>query len=174
MPGSELSWAGVFVPKPGEDFIFGQVIADGAIAHLAFALGGKPIGIDDLKFDRETYEKLLPQHPLYDGTNPDIAVFAARGGKLILWHGDSDPAGIDGALRVAAELRGDAVAQAIQLHMVYAPEPPFNSGTPETAPAAILSAARRAVADITTQREATLSPQNSVSRTTRWRGRSRG
>ena len=68
MPGSELSWAGVFVPKPGEDFIFGQVIADGAIAHLAFALGGKPIGIDDLKFDRETYEKLLPQHPLYDGT----------------------------------------------------------------------------------------------------------
>ena len=91
MPGSELSWAGVFVPKPGEDFIFGRVIADGAIAHLAFALGGKPIGIDDLKFDRETYEKLLPQHPLYDGTNPDIAAFAARGGKLILWHGDSDP-----------------------------------------------------------------------------------
>jgi cyclohexyl-isocyanide hydratase len=64
-------------------------------------------------------------------------------------------AGIDGALRVAAELRGDAAAQAIQLHMVYAPEPPFNSGTPETAPAAILSEARRAVVDITAQREAT-------------------
>ncbi len=44
-------------------------------------------------------------------------------------------AGIDGALRVAAELRGDEAAQAIQLHMVYAPEPPFDSGTPETAPA---------------------------------------
>ena len=49
-------------------------------------------------------------------------------------------AGIDGALRLAAELRGDAAAQSIQLHMVYAPEPPFNSGTPETAPAAILGA----------------------------------
>jgi cyclohexyl-isocyanide hydratase len=64
-------------------------------------------------------------------------------------------AGIDGALRLAAELRGDEVAQTIQLHMAYAPEPPFNSGTPETAPAAILDAARRSVRAITAQREQT-------------------
>jgi cyclohexyl-isocyanide hydratase len=64
-------------------------------------------------------------------------------------------AGIDGALRLAAELRGDAAAQAIQLHVVYAPEPPFNSGTPETAPAAILEHARRSVRDITARREQT-------------------
>jgi cyclohexyl-isocyanide hydratase len=64
-------------------------------------------------------------------------------------------AGIDGALRLAAELRGVEAAEAIQLHMAYAPEPPFNSGTPETAPAAVLSEARRAVADITAHREAT-------------------
>lgn len=35
-------------------------------------------------------------------------------------------AGIDGALQVTAELRGDEAAQTIQLYMVYAPEPPFN------------------------------------------------
>jgi cyclohexyl-isocyanide hydratase len=64
-------------------------------------------------------------------------------------------AGIDGALRLAAELRGEAAAQTIQLHMVYAPEPPFNSGTPETAPAAILADARQTVQRITTQREST-------------------
>jgi cyclohexyl-isocyanide hydratase len=64
-------------------------------------------------------------------------------------------AGIDGALRLAAELRGDEAAQAIQLHMVYAPEPPFNSGTPETAPAAILEHARQSVRAITAQREQT-------------------
>jgi cyclohexyl-isocyanide hydratase len=64
-------------------------------------------------------------------------------------------AGIDGALRLAAELRGDGVAQTIQLYMAYAPEPPFNSGTPETAPAAILDQARQSTRDITTQREAT-------------------
>ena len=64
-------------------------------------------------------------------------------------------AGIDGALRVAAELRGDEAAQTIQLYMVYAPEPPFTSGTPETAPAGILEAARRSVQNITIQREET-------------------
>jgi cyclohexyl-isocyanide hydratase len=63
--------------------------------------------------------------------------------------------GIDGALRVAAQLRGDEAAQAIQLYMQYAPEPPFNSGTPETAPPAVLEGARRAVKTLTEQREAT-------------------
>lgn len=64
-------------------------------------------------------------------------------------------AGIDGALRLAALLRGDAVAQGIQLYMAYAPEPPFNSGTPETAPAAVLDQARAAASDITARRERT-------------------
>lgn len=64
-------------------------------------------------------------------------------------------AGIDGALRLAAQLRGDDAAQAIQLYMAYAPEPPFNSGTPETAPPTILAHARQSVAAITAQREAT-------------------
>jgi cyclohexyl-isocyanide hydratase len=64
-------------------------------------------------------------------------------------------AGIDGALRLAAELRGDDAARAIQLYMAYAPEPPFNSGTPETAPPAILQRARHAVRAITAQREET-------------------
>jgi cyclohexyl-isocyanide hydratase len=64
-------------------------------------------------------------------------------------------AGIDGALRLAAELRGDDAARAIQLYMQYAPEPPFDSGTPERAPGPILDQARHAVAGITAQREAT-------------------
>lgn len=64
-------------------------------------------------------------------------------------------AGIDGALRLAANLRGDDIAKGIQLYMQYAPEPPFNSGTPETAPAAIMEQARLAVAPITAQREST-------------------
>lgn len=64
-------------------------------------------------------------------------------------------AGIDGALRLAAELRGDDAARTIQLYIVYTPEPPFDSGTPETAPAAILAQARQSVVGITAQREAT-------------------
>ncbi len=63
--------------------------------------------------------------------------------------------GIDGALRVAAELRGDAVAQEIQLYMQYAPEPPFDAGTPATAPQPILDKARRSFDAITARRDET-------------------
>ena len=64
-------------------------------------------------------------------------------------------AGIDGALRVAAELRGAEVAQSIQLQIAYAPEPPFCSGTPETAPPAVLEEVRRSYRAITERREHT-------------------
>jgi cyclohexyl-isocyanide hydratase len=42
-------------------------------------------------------------------------------------------AGIDGALLVASLLRGDKVAEEIQLDIQYAPNPIFHSGTPEQA-----------------------------------------
>ena len=64
-------------------------------------------------------------------------------------------AGIDGALRVAADLRGAEVAQAIQLAMAYAPEPPFSAGTPETAPPAILQRVRNSYRAATARREQT-------------------
>jgi len=52
-------------------------------------------------------------------------------------------------------LRGDEAAQTIKLDMVYAPEPPFSSGTPETAPPAILKQARQSVQALTARRERT-------------------
>jgi cyclohexyl-isocyanide hydratase len=52
-------------------------------------------------------------------------------------------------------LRGEAVAKAIQLYMVYAPEPPFDGGTPATAPAPILAQVRQSVAGLTARREET-------------------
>jgi cyclohexyl-isocyanide hydratase len=64
-------------------------------------------------------------------------------------------AGIDGALRVAADLCGVAIAEAIQLSIAYAPEPPFNSGTPESAPPAVLAQVRSSYATVTAQRERT-------------------
>jgi cyclohexyl-isocyanide hydratase len=61
-------------------------------------------------------------------------------GKFVSAAGISS--GIDGALRVAAILRGERVAQEIQLYMQYAPEPPFQSGSPETAPPEVVASAR--------------------------------
>ncbi len=63
--------------------------------------------------------------------------------------------GIDGALRLAQLLGGDRLAQSIQLHMQYAPEPPFAGGTPRTSPAEIVEAAREKLRDISDRRLAT-------------------
>ncbi|WP_198371258.1 DJ-1/PfpI family protein [Roseomonas rosulenta] len=64
--------------------------------------------------------------------------------------------GFDGALRVAARLRGEDVAQGIQLYMQYDPEPPFAAGSPGKAPPRVVQMARDAFAPVVTQREAAL------------------
>ncbi|MDZ4820764.1 MAG: DJ-1/PfpI family protein [Planctomycetota bacterium] len=64
-------------------------------------------------------------------------------------------AGIDGALQVAAMLRGENVAKGIQLALQYAPEPPFDCGSPETAPAELVAELRHATADLILHRLAT-------------------
>ena len=51
-------------------------------------------------------------------------------------------AGLDMALSLAAKIAGDQVAQAIQLGLEYDPEPPFDAGSPEKAPAEIVEAVR--------------------------------
>jgi cyclohexyl-isocyanide hydratase len=51
-------------------------------------------------------------------------------------------AGIDFGLVVAAELRGRDVAERIQLMMEYSPAPPFTSGSPASADAALIEQAR--------------------------------
>jgi transcriptional regulator GlxA family with amidase domain len=64
-------------------------------------------------------------------------------GKVITGAGVS--AGIDMALRLAALVAGERVAQAIQLSIEYDPEPPY-AGSPAKAPAEIVEAARRSLA----------------------------
>lgn len=64
--------------------------------------------------------------------------------------------GIDFALTLVAEIRGDDVAQAIQLQMEYDPEPPFHAGSPQSATPQQLTTARSQMADfIATRRRAT-------------------
>ncbi|WP_199193166.1 DJ-1/PfpI family protein [Blastopirellula marina] len=63
--------------------------------------------------------------------------------------------GIDGALRVAALLRGEEVAQSIQLAIQYAPDPPYACGEPEIAPPEILANVLTQTSELTARREAT-------------------
>ena len=57
-------------------------------------------------------------------------------GKVVTAAGVS--AGIDMGLRLVATIAGDDVAQAIQLGIEYDPQPPFDAGSPDKAPAAIV------------------------------------
>lgn len=71
-------------------------------------------------------------------------------GKLITAGGVTS--GIDGSLIVVSLLRGETVAQELQLYMAYDPHPPFQAGSPTTAPAPILSAVTQRAKPITEQR----------------------
>jgi transcriptional regulator GlxA family with amidase domain len=51
-------------------------------------------------------------------------------------------AGLDMALALAGKLAGDAVAQSVQLALEYDPQPPYQAGSPTTAPPAITGALR--------------------------------
>ncbi|OJB37262.1 dimethylglycine dehydrogenase [Burkholderia ubonensis] len=72
-----------------------------------------------------------------------------------LFTGGGVTAGIDFALTIAAELAGDEEAQAIQLELEYAPAPPFDAGSPDTAPASVVTRVReRSAANLARRRQA--------------------
>jgi putative intracellular protease/amidase len=75
-----------------------------------------------------------------------------RDGNIITGGGVT--AGIDFALVVAAEIGGDELAQALQLALEYAPEPPFAAGRPETTPAEIVALVRARLAPQIAERTA--------------------
>jgi cyclohexyl-isocyanide hydratase len=64
------------------------------------------------------------------GAIPDPARVVRDGNAIT---GGGVTAGIDIALNIVKDLRGEAVAKMIQLALEYAPAPPFNCGRPETA-----------------------------------------
>ena len=77
-----------------------------------------------------------------------------RDGNIL--SGGGVTAGIDFVLALIAELRGQHVAEMVQLGLEYAPQPPFDSGRPDTAPAEILEAVNARTAQARAQRRARL------------------
>ncbi|HEX5393663.1 MAG TPA: DJ-1/PfpI family protein [Rhodocyclaceae bacterium] len=88
--------------------------------------------------------------PLF-GAIPDQGR-VVRDGNIITGGGVT--AGIDFALTVLAEVAGEHVAQTIQLIFEYAPEPPFNAGRLETAPADVAAQCQAMMATLVGQRRA--------------------
>jgi cyclohexyl-isocyanide hydratase len=61
-------------------------------------------------------------------------------------------AGIDFGLRIAAEIAGEETAKSIQLGLEYDPEPPFRSGHPDVADAALVAKTRASLAAVLERR----------------------
>jgi putative intracellular protease/amidase len=76
------------------------------------------------------------------GAEP-VAERVVEQGKIITSAGVS--AGIDMGLRLVARIAGDDMAQAIQLGIEYDPAPPFDAGSPRTAPAHVVQLVRDAL-----------------------------
>jgi cyclohexyl-isocyanide hydratase len=74
--------------------------------------------------------------PLVGATHEKARV--VEDGNVITAAGVSS--GIDFAFAVAAEIAGETAARTIQLGIEYDPAPPFDSGSPDRASAAIKSA----------------------------------
>jgi cyclohexyl-isocyanide hydratase len=75
-----------------------------------------------------------------------------RDGNLMTGGGVT--AGIDFALTLLSELFDDELAQLVQLNLEYAPQPPFDSGHPSSAPASIVQLALQRGASLLANRQA--------------------
>jgi cyclohexyl-isocyanide hydratase len=97
-----------------------------------------------------THWAARPLIPCYDAILADARVVVD--GTIISAAGVT--AGLDAALVLVSLLRGEAAAQEIQLAIEYAPNPVFNSGTPESAPADVLRSFQKKYEPIGTARQA--------------------
>jgi putative intracellular protease/amidase len=66
-------------------------------------------------------------------------------GRIVTAAGVSS--GIDMALFLAGKIAGDTIAQAIQLGIEYDPQPPYDAGSPDKAPADVVALVRQVEAD---------------------------
>jgi Tannase and feruloyl esterase len=90
LPGSELAWAGVYVPARAGEPLFSTQIATDAIKYLYFNSPLPPSwSLRDLRFDAATLRSFRFRG-LYDATDPDLSRFRARSRRLILYHGWAD------------------------------------------------------------------------------------
>jgi cyclohexyl-isocyanide hydratase len=85
------------------------------------------------------------------GARPSEARVTVDGSII---SGGGVTAGIDVALQVVAELRGQSTAEMIQLAIEYDPQPPFSAGSPSSAPPTLVEQVRARMAPRLADREA--------------------
>ncbi|HWE46601.1 MAG TPA: DJ-1/PfpI family protein [Caulobacteraceae bacterium] len=142
-------------PAMGEPMFLSELkrLADGASYVTSVCTGALLLGAAGL-----LRGKRATTHWAYRDILPTFGATVAEGRVVRdgnLFTGGGVTAGIDFGLTVAAEIAGEEAAQAIQLMIEYDPAPPFNAGSPETAPRAVLERFNDALADnLAARREA--------------------
>jgi Tannase and feruloyl esterase len=92
MRGSEMEWIGVFVPIDRGAPVMSAMFALGTINNLLFTPNPQPAyTIANFPFNSAMYAREEAARALYSADDPNLTRFAAHGGRLILWHGWSDP-----------------------------------------------------------------------------------
>lgn len=136
VPGGVAGVVGAIADAETVAFVRRQ--ADGAKYVTSVCTGAFVLGVAGLLRGRRAtthwaYTQLLP---LVGATHQKGRV--VRDGNLITAGGVTS--GIDFGLTVVAEIAGETVARGIQLGIEYDPAPPFDSGHPDRAPAAVRAA----------------------------------
>jgi cyclohexyl-isocyanide hydratase len=136
VPGGVKGVIGAIGDRETVEFVRRQ--AAGAKYITSVCTGAFVLGVAGLLQGRRAtthwaYTGLLP---LVGATHEKARI--VRDGNLISAGGVT--AGVDFGLSVVAEIAGEAAARAIQLGIEYDPAPPFDSGHPDRASAAVKSA----------------------------------
>ncbi|MFC5818721.1 tannase/feruloyl esterase family alpha/beta hydrolase [Nonomuraea harbinensis] len=90
--GTEPAWLGYVVAPAGQRAVLASLGLDYLKYFGSWRNPPASFTLADHRFDRKTLDKLRDMRGVYDSTDPDLRAFKNRGGKLILWHGWSDPA----------------------------------------------------------------------------------
>jgi cyclohexyl-isocyanide hydratase len=135
-----------------ETLAFVRRQAEGARYITAVCTGALVLGAAGLLKGKRatTHWTALPMLAAFGATPVDART--VTDGNVITGGGVT--AGIDFALRIAADLLGEDAAKTIQLSIEYNPQPPFNAGSPAGAGEAIVARQRAAAAQGQAVREA--------------------
>ncbi len=91
--GSELNWTGWLVPYAAGMSSNQGGFAVASVRWLAYPGPRTSLTLDDIHFTSKSFKDIMGRvSGIYDSIDPDLSAFRKSGGKLIIWHGEADPA----------------------------------------------------------------------------------